>query len=76
MADVVHRSLAADLGGAWERVVDRIAERLSPEDVSRFIRPARPLALTATELRLEAPNKLTLLCITENFLEVIRERQP
>ena len=73
MADVLHRSLPADLGGAWERVVDRIAERLNPEDVSRFIRPVRPISLTATELRLEAPNKLTLLCITENFLEVIRD---
>ena len=73
MDKALGRVLPADLGATWERILDRAAERVTPDDLTRFIRPVRPLKLSATELRLEAPNKLTLLCVTENFLEVIRE---
>jgi chromosomal replication initiator protein len=49
-----------------------MAERVSAEDLSQLIRPLRPVALTPSELRLEAPNKLALVCITDNYLADLR----
>jgi chromosomal replication initiator protein len=68
----VRNSTAIDLDRAWDKVLDRMAERVKPEDLAQ-VRPLRPLALTPSQLRLEAPNRLTLLCITDNYLELLRE---
>src|SRR5262244_195884 len=57
----------------WERVLERVAERVTSEDLTQLIRPLRPVALTPTELRLEAPNKLSLLCVTDNYLGTLRD---
>jgi chromosomal replication initiator protein len=65
--------LANRLERTWEQVLDRLAERIKPDDVSQLIRPLRPRVLTPTEFRLEAPNKLALVCITENYLAPLRE---
>jgi chromosomal replication initiator protein len=69
----VRNSLASDLDRAWERVLERMTERVSSDDYAQVIRPLRPLAITPAQIRLEAPNRLTLVCITENYLEVLRE---
>jgi chromosomal replication initiator protein len=50
-----------------------MADRVGPDDLRQLIRPLRPVMLTPTELRLEAPNNLTLLCVTGNYLPVLRE---
>src|SRR5690242_21456521 len=50
-----------------------MAERISADDFTQLIRPLRPLAVTPAQFRLEAPNRLTLVCITDNYLEVLRE---
>jgi chromosomal replication initiator protein len=65
--------LAPRLERTWERVLERVAERVKPDDVVQLIRPLRPRLLTPTQFRLEAPNKLTLVCITENYLGALRE---
>jgi chromosomal replication initiator protein len=69
----VRNSLASDVDRAWERVLERMSERVSADDLAQLIRPLRPLAVTPAEFRLEAPNRLTLVCITDNYLGVLRE---
>jgi len=69
----VRNSLASDVDRAWERVLERMSERVSADDLAQLIRPLRPLAVTPAEFRLEAPNRLTLVCITDNYLAVLRE---
>ncbi len=55
----------------WAGVLERLGESLGAEDVRKLIHPLRPVALTATELRLEAPNELSLVCVTESYLAAI-----
>jgi chromosomal replication initiator protein len=69
----VRNSLASDLDRTWERILERVAEHVVPDDFAHFIRPLRPLAITPAQLRLEAPNRLTLVCVTDNYLNVIRD---
>jgi chromosomal replication initiator protein len=69
----VRNSLASDLDRAWDRVLERVTERVSSDDFAQLIRPLRPLAITPAQIRLEAPNRLTLVCITDNYLEVLRQ---
>jgi chromosomal replication initiator protein len=68
----VRNSRASDLDRTWQKVLDRMVERLGTDEVSQLVSPLRPLSLTATELRLEAPNKLALVCITDNYLGALR----
>src|SRR5436309_12828305 len=58
----------SSLERTWERVLERVAERVTSEDLTQLIRPLRPVALTPTGLRLEARNKLSLLCVTDKYL--------
>jgi len=70
----VRNSVASpDFDRAWDRILDRVAERVSSDDLTQLIRPLRPLTLTPSQLRLEAPNRLSLVCITDKYLEVLRE---
>jgi chromosomal replication initiator protein len=69
----VRNSLASDLDRAWERVLERLSERVSVDDLTQLIRPLRPLAITPAQLQLEAPNRLTLVCVTEHYLHVLQE---
>src|SRR5439155_1117115 len=69
----VRNSVMSSLERTWERVLERVAERVTSEDLTQLIRPLRPVALTPTELRLEAPNKLSLLCVTDNYLGTLRD---
>ena len=68
----VRNSRASDLDRTWQRVLDRMVDQVGADEISQLVRPLRPLALTATELRLEAPNKLALVCITDNYLGALR----
>src|SRR5581483_3816783 len=56
------------LESAWRRVLERLAEQTPRDDLTQMIGRLRPLALTPTELRVEAPNRLVLVCITDNYL--------
>jgi chromosomal replication initiator protein len=50
-----------------------MAERVRADDLSQLLRPLRPRLLTPTEFHLEAPNKLALVCVTENYLATLRQ---
>ena len=65
--------LASDLDRAWESVLERLGELVSADDLAQLIRPLRPVAVTPAQLRLEAPNRLTLVCIMENYLGALRD---
>jgi chromosomal replication initiator protein len=69
----VRNSLASDLDRTWDRVLQRITERVSADDLAQVIRPLRPVEITPSQFRLQAPNRLTLVCITDHFLGVLRE---
>jgi chromosomal replication initiator protein len=69
----VRNSLAADIERDWDRVLARVAERISKEDLDQLIRPLRPIAITPTQLHLEAPSRLLLQCVQDRYLPVIQE---
>jgi len=69
----VGNSLGTSFDQSWEQVLDRVAERAGPDDPRDLIRRLRPRALTTTELRLEAPDKVTLVYIRDNYLGPLRE---
>ncbi len=54
-------------------MLERLSERVSADDLSQLIRTLRPLAITPAEVRLEAPNKVTLVCVTDNYLPALQE---
>ena len=69
----MRNALASDLERVWERVIERMAERVSADDLAQLIRLLRPVAVTPAEFRLQAPNHLTLICIQDNYLAILRE---
>ena len=69
----MRNALASDIERVWERVIERMAERVSADDLAQLIRLLRPVAVTPTEFRLQAPNHLTLICIQDNYLPILRE---
>jgi chromosomal replication initiator protein len=69
----VRNSLASDLERSWERILQRVAERVGTDELNQLIRRLRLVTITPAEVRLEAPNKLTLVCITDSYLGVLRE---
>src|SRR6185295_17572816 len=50
-----------------------MAEKIGPDDLGQLIRRLRPLAITPAQIRLEAPNKLTLVCINDTYLGALRD---
>lgn len=58
---------------AWTEVLQLLHVRLGAERIERFLRPLRLVSLDATTARLEAPDRLSLACVTEEFVEPIRE---
>src|SRR5437867_1604117 len=67
----VRNSPASDLERTWDRVLERVAERVSMEDLHQLIRPLRPTAVTPAQFQLEAPNRLVLHCINDRYLPAI-----
>jgi len=57
----------------WQGVLERVGERVHPDDFTRLIRPLRPLSVSPTQLRLEAPTRLVLVAVTESFLPMLHE---
>ena len=68
----MRNSLASDIERAWDRVLERVAERVSVEDLNQLIRPLRPLDVTPSQFHLEAPNRLVLHCVNDRYLPVIQ----
>jgi len=66
-------SPAASLEGLWRRILERMAEQVSADELSQIVARLRPLDLTSTDFRLEAPNQLLLVCVTDNYLPQLRE---
>jgi chromosomal replication initiator protein len=58
---------------AWRAIQTRVAAHVPPADLADAIRPLRAVALTGTELRVEAPNRLVLALVTEQYITVLRE---
>lgn len=63
----------ASIERVWDAILTRLVQRLGAEDVQRLLRPLRPVALTSRELRLEAPTRLSLVCVTDDYLPALRE---
>jgi chromosomal replication initiator protein len=69
----VRSSSLGNPDAVWRATVERLGGRIGPADVADLIRPLRPLALTPTELRLEAPNRLVMVCVNDNYVDAIRD---
>ena len=69
----MRNSLASNLDRTWERVLEHLADKVGRDELMRLIRPLRPLAITPSEFRLEAPSRLALLCVTDNYLGAMRD---
>ncbi len=68
----MRNSLASEIERAWDRVLERVAERVSVEDLNQLIRPLRPIRITPAQLHLEAPNSLVLQCVQDRYLPLIQ----
>ena len=62
-----------DLERAWKRVLDHLVDRLEAGELVRIVQQLRPVAISPSELRLEAPDRVTHLCVTDNYLDVLRD---
>jgi chromosomal replication initiator protein len=58
---------------AWNLVLSALAGRIGAQEVDKWIRPLRPTAMTATAIRLQAPNKFFIDCVSDNYLTALRE---
>jgi len=56
-----------------ERLAEGVSEDITADDASQIVARLRPLELTSTDLRLEAPNQLVLVCVTDHYLPRLRE---
>jgi chromosomal replication initiator protein len=63
---------APGLERLWQQVLERMAAAARPKDLAEAVYLLRPLTMTRTELRLEAPNGLALVCVVEEYLAAIR----
>ena len=68
----MRNSLASDLERTWERILERVSERISGEDLTQLIHPLRPLTVSPSQLHLEAPNRLVLVCVNDKYLPVLQ----
>jgi chromosomal replication initiator protein len=57
----------------WDDVLAALAQRLGGKEVERYIRPLLPLAITSNAVRLQAPNKFFIDCLSEHHLAALRE---
>jgi chromosomal replication initiator protein len=57
----------------WEAVLEALGQRIGGDEVERWIRPLRPIGLTPTVLRLEAPNKFFIDCVNDHYFAALRE---
>ena len=69
----VPNSATSDVERAWSRVLERVAECVSREDLDQLIRPLRPMMVTPAQFHLEAPNRLVLHCVNDRYLPAIQE---
>ena len=69
----VRNSGRPTLDRTWQTVLSHALDEVSADLPAQLLRTLRPVALTPVEFRLEAPSKLTLVCIMDNFLGVLRD---
>src|SRR5262249_4208249 len=57
----------------WAAVIERVRDRIGAAEIRRLIDPLRIVSLTDREVRIEAPNKLALVCAIDSVLPTLRE---
>ena len=57
----------------WDDVLAALAQRLGGKEVERSVKPLLPLAITSNAVRLQAPNKFFIDCLSEQHLTALRE---
>jgi chromosomal replication initiator protein len=58
---------------AWDSVLVSLTSKLGSPEVEKWIRPLRPVALTPTSLRLRAPSRVFITCVSDNYLVALRQ---
>jgi chromosomal replication initiator protein len=69
----VRNSVGGELERSWQRVLERLATRIEGDEMMAVVHQLRVLGATPSELQLEAPNRVTVVCITENYLDPLQE---
>lgn len=61
------------MSAAWDVVLASLSEEFGKEEVDRCIKPLRVVAITPTAVRLQAPNKFFLDCVSDKLLATLRQ---
>jgi chromosomal replication initiator protein len=69
----VRNSAGPALQRVWRSILERLGDRVTERDLDELIRPLEPTALTPSELRLQAPTRLVMLCVNDTLLPALRQ---
>jgi len=72
VSNSVSRS-AGNLERTWQRILQHLPDAISAADRREFLEPLRPVALTPGELRLQAPSRRLMACVSESHLGALQE---
>lgn len=70
--------MSVPLGDVWSGILDDLGGRVTPQELSMWLRPLLPCPAAGSSLRLEAPNQFHLQVVQERFGPLLRgsaERQ-
>jgi len=68
----VEDRLTSQVEHVWTRVLERLEERIDRETVDSVLKRLQPVLLTEREIRLMAPNRLSVMRMTDDVLAVLR----
>jgi chromosomal replication initiator protein len=64
---------AHNLQRTWQRILEHLPAAVSASDKREFLEPLRLVALTSGELRLQAPTRHLMACVSESHLGALQE---
>ncbi len=57
----------------WKKVLERLPDKISTQNIKTWIEPVRPISLNNSTLKLEVPNKFIKDWIKDNYKKIICE---
>jgi len=61
------------MNSVWDDVLAALGQRLASQEIDKCIRPLVPVGITSSVIRLQAPNKFFIDCLSEQHLTALRE---
>jgi chromosomal replication initiator protein len=69
----VRNSPGSELERDWRRIVERLTAHIATDELLALVHQLRPLEVTPSTLRIEAPNRVTMACVNDNYQDLLRE---